>query len=233
MAQNHEVVLIRHGKSLWNIENRFTGWADCELSAVGKAEAAAAGELLKQHGFCFDLAYTSCLSRAVSTTKLVLQAMDLSSIPIIRAWQLNERHYGELQGMTYASAVIKHGQEQVRSWRKELNSRPPKMDFSDPRHPSREKMYRAVPIDRLPSAESLQDAITRLLPYWNDEIAPSIQEGRRVLISAHGNILRGLIWQLEALTMQELLDLYIPTAVPIVWMLDEQLNPISRQTLML
>jgi len=227
----HKLVLIRHGESTWNKENRFTGWQDVDLSEKGRAEAQAAGQTLKNSGAQFDVSYTSVLKRAIRTHWIALDEMDLLWLPVIRDWRLNERHYGALTGLDKAETAARHGEEQVKIWRRSYDTPPPKMSLDDPRHPSHDPRYRHVPPDQLPSGESLKDTVARFLPFWQDEIAPRIRKGEKVLIVAHGNSLRALIQHLEQMTPAEIMEVNVPTGVPLEYTLDHNLKVVSKQYL--
>jgi 2,3-bisphosphoglycerate-dependent phosphoglycerate mutase len=220
------VVLVRHGESTWNKENRFTGWVDVGLSEKGSAEALAAARLLAQGGYTFDVAYTSVLKRAIKTLWIILEEMDLMWIPVHRSWRLNERHYGALQGLDKAETTARHGEAQVLTWRRSYDIRPPALTPDDERSPGRDRRYAALGTDELPLTESLKDTVARFLPYWNEVIAPSIQRGQRVLIAAHGNSLRALVKHLDRVSDQEIVGLNIPTGIPLVYELKEDLTPI-------
>ncbi|MGE5582231.1 MAG: 2,3-diphosphoglycerate-dependent phosphoglycerate mutase [Bacillota bacterium] len=224
----NKLVLLRHGESLWNQENRFTGWTDVPLSEKGVLEAKSAGKILKKEGYFFDLAFTSVLKRAINTLWLVLEEMDLAWIPVYKSWHLNERHYGALQGLNKNEMVQKYGAEQVQIWRRSFDVRPPELTRDDPRYPGYEDKYRDLTMDRLPLTESLKDTIERFLPYWSREIAPRITEGRKVLIVAHGNSLRALVKQLDRISDTDIAGLNIPTGVPLVYELDESLKPLKH-----
>jgi 2,3-bisphosphoglycerate-dependent phosphoglycerate mutase len=224
----YKVVLLRHGESIWNKENLFTGWTDVDLSEKGREEAAQAGLTLKQQGYNFDLAYTSVLKRAIRTLWIVLDEMDLMWIPVQRDWRLNERHYGALQGLNKAETAAKYGEEQVKLWRRSYDIRPPALDEADPRFPGRDPRYRDVPQAQLPLSECLKDTVERFLPCWHEVIAPSIRSGKQVLIAAHGNSLRALVKYLEDVPEQQIVDLNIPTGVPLVQELDENLKSIRH-----
>lgn len=227
----HTLVLIRHGESEWNRENRFTGWTDVDLSEKGIVEAREAGRLLKQEGFTFDVAYTSVLKRAIRTLWIVLDEMDLMWIPEIRSWRLNERHYGALQGLNKAETAARHGEAQVKIWRRAYDVAPPPLDPSDPRFPGRDRRYAALSDAELPRTECLKDTVERFLPYWRETIAPEIRAGRRVLIAAHGNSLRALVKYLDDVGDEEIVELNIPTGIPLVYELDADLRPIQRRYL--
>ncbi len=225
------LVLLRHGESTWNKDNRFTGWTDVDLTAKGRDEAVHAGRLLKAEGLTFDVAYTSVLKRAIRTCWITLDEMDLLWLPVTRHWRLNERHYGALQGLNKAQTAAQFGEEQVKIWRRSYDIPPPPLAADDPRHPGRDSRYAGMLTDDLPLTESLKDTVTRFLPYWNDAIAPAIQAGQRVLIAAHGNSLRALVKYLDKISDQDIVELNIPTGVPLVYELDEQLHARSRRYL--
>jgi len=228
MSAMFKVVLLRHGESTWNQENRFTGWTDVDLSAKGLVEAKAAGTLLRNEGFTFDVAYTSALKRAIRTCWMALDEMDLLWVPMIRHWRLNERHYGALQGLDKAETAAKHGEAQVKIWRRSYDIAPPPLTVDDPRHPSHDQRYAKLTAEELPSTESLKDTVARFVPYWSDTIAPEIERGRKVLIAAHGNSLRALVKFLDGLSDQEVIELNIPTGIPLVYELDAGLMPIRH-----
>ncbi len=222
------LVLIRHGESDWNRQNRFTGWTDVELSAAGVAEAMAGGTLLQESAFVFDIAYTSVLKRAIHTLDLVLTALDQTWIPVVKSWRLNERHYGALQGLNKAETAAQHGEDQVLIWRRSYDVPPPELEAKDPRNPQGDPRYAAVPTKDIPRAECLKDTVERFLPYWQEVIAPSIHQGKRVLIAAHGNSLRALVKYLDKIPDEEIVGLNIPTGVPLVYELDDNLEPIRH-----
>ncbi|MGW8195796.1 MAG: 2,3-diphosphoglycerate-dependent phosphoglycerate mutase [Desulforhopalus sp.] len=224
----NKLVLLRHGESVWNQDNRFTGWTDVELSEKGKKEAKEAGELLARQGYKFNRAYTSFLKRAVKTLWIVLEEMDLMWIPVIRSWRLNERHYGALQGLNKAETADKHGKEQVQRWRRGYRSRPPALSPGDPRWPGHEPRYAECNGEEWPLVESLADTVNRFLPYWHETIAPDIKAGKRLLISAHGNSLRALIKHLDRISDEDIVNLNIPTGIPLVYRLDDHLNPLDH-----
>ncbi len=224
-----QVILIRHGESLWNKENRFTGWQDIDLSDVGLAEARKAGAALKKEGFHFDRAYTSVLKRALRTCWLVLEEMDLLWIPVEKTWRLNERHYGALQGLNKAETAAKHGEDQVKIWRRSYDTPPPAMDLADPRHPRNDPRYHDVAHNELPSCESLKDTVKRFLPFWEQDVVPQILKGQKVVLVAHGNSLRALVQHLEKLTPEQIMELNLPTGIPLVYTLDANLNVISKR----
>jgi 2,3-bisphosphoglycerate-dependent phosphoglycerate mutase len=227
----HKVVLLRHGESVWNKENKFTGWTDVDLSDKGREEARAAGQLLRREGFTFDHSFTSVLKRAIRTHFMALEEMDLLWIPVERSWRLNERHYGALQGLNKAEMAAKFGDEQVKIWRRSYDVPPPPLDRSHPDYPGHDPRYRDVPPADLPLTECLKDTVARFLPYWHERIAPTIKAGKKVLIAAHGNSLRALVKYLDGVSDQEIVELNIPTGVPLVYELDEQLRPIGRRYL--
>ncbi|VVB58002.1 2,3-bisphosphoglycerate-dependent phosphoglycerate mutase [Candidatus Anstonella stagnisolia] len=223
----HTLVLLRHGESTWNQENRFSGWTDVPLSEKGKEEAKEAGQLLLKENFSFDIVYTSVLKRAIQTMELALKEMH-SSPPIKYSWRLNERHYGALQGMNKSEMAQKFGEAQVKIWRRSYAIRPPSLKKSDPRHPMHDSLYKNVPRSLLPSSECLKDTYTRFLPYWKEEIAPSIKKGKRVLIVAHGNSLRALVKYLDKVSDRKIVELNIPTGIPLVYELDNSLKPLRH-----
>lgn len=221
----HKLVLIRHGESQWNKENRFTGWKDVDLSEKGLEEAKAAGKLLKDEGFTFDEAYTSVLKRAIRTLWTVLDEMDLMWIPETKSWRLNERHYGGLQGLDKAETAAKYGDEQVLIWRRSYDVPPPELDVSDERYLGNDPRYAGI--DNFPATECLKDTVARVVPYWESEIMPKIRHGKRLIIAAHGNSLRALVKYLDGISDDEIVSLNIPTGVPLVYELDEDLKPIK------
>ena len=223
----HKLVLLRHGESTWNKENRFTGWTDVDLSETGRGEAQAAGTLLKDGGYLFDVAYTSLLTRAIRTLFYSLDALDLLWIPVKKSWRLNERHYGALQGLNKAETAAKHGNEQTKIWRRSYDIPPPALTVDDPRHPSHDPRYRSLDPEDLPATECLKDTVARFLPLWHDEIAPAIRRGERVLIAAHGNSLRALVKYLDGISDADIVELNIPTGIPLVYELDDNLKPIK------
>jgi len=226
-----KLVLLRHGESTWNQENRFTGWTDVGLTEKGATEALEAGRILGEKGFTFDVAYTSVLKRAVKTLWIVLEEMDLMWIPVHRSWRLNERHYGALQGLNKAETAEKHGMEQTMIWRRSYDTRPPALDLDDPRHPRHDGRYASLKPEELPSTECLKDTVERFLPYWEQTIAPDVKAGKRVLISAHGNSLRALVKYLDKVSDEEIVSLNIPTGIPLVYELDDNLSPIGHEYL--
>ncbi len=221
----HKVVLLRHGQSTWNLENRFTGWTDVDLTAEGVREAEEAARLLTEGGFTFDVAYTSLLKRAIRTLWIVLDRMDLMWIPVHRSWRLNERHYGALQGLNKAETVARHGEAQVLAWRRSYQTAPPPLAESDAQHPRHDRRYSDLAAGELPSTESLEDTVRRFLPLWSGTIAPEILAGKRVLLAAHGNSLRALVKHLDGVSDEEIVSLNIPTGIPLVYELDRALKP--------
>src|SRR5215210_1308501 len=222
----YKVVLLRHGQSTWNQENRFTGWKDVDLSEQGVAEAREGGRLLRDGGYAFDLAFTSVLKRAIKTLDIALEEMDQLWIPVTKHWRLNERHYGALQGLNKAETAAKHGEEQVKIWRRSYDTPPPPLDVDDPRHPSRDRRYASLAASELPRTESLKDTVARFMPFWDHTIAPEIRAGKRVLIVAHGNSLRALVKYLDNTSDRDIVELNIPTGVPLVYLLNEDLRPL-------
>jgi 2,3-bisphosphoglycerate-dependent phosphoglycerate mutase len=223
----YKLVLVRHGQSTWNLENRFTGWTDVGLTELGGSEAHEAGRLLREGGFVFDVAYTSVLRRAIQTLWIVLQEMNLEWIPINNAWQLNERHYGALQGLNKAETAEKFGEAQVKVWRRSYDTPPPVLDLDDPRHPRFDPRYASLTPEQLPATESLKITLDRVLPYWDSTLAPAIKSGKRVLVAAHGNSIRALVKYLDNISEADITELNIPTGLPLVYELDESLRPIK------
>jgi 2,3-bisphosphoglycerate-dependent phosphoglycerate mutase len=226
-----DLVLLRHGESTWNQQDRFTGWTDVGLSERGRTEAKNAGRILLEEGYRFDLAYTSVLKRAILTLWLTLEELDLTWIPVFNDWRLNERHYGALQGLNKTETAALHGPDQVKIWRRSFDVQPPPLKPDDPRHPSNDPRYASLPRSALPMTESLKDTIARVVPCWQESIAPSIQRGKRVLIAAHGNSLRGLVKFLDDISDAEIVELNIPTGVPLLYELDTNLKPIRHRYL--
>jgi 2,3-bisphosphoglycerate-dependent phosphoglycerate mutase len=224
----YKVVLLRHGESDWNRENRFTGWTDVDLSDLGRQEAKAAGQLLKKEGYTFDQAFTSVLKRAIRTLNLALDEMGLLWIPVQRSWRLNERHYGALQGLNKAETAAKFGDDQVKVWRRSYDIPPPPLEKTDERFPSFDPRYADVPRAALPATECLKDTVVRFVPYWQDVIAPSIKAGKKVVIAAHGNSLRALVKYLDGISDQDIVELNIPTGIPLVYELDDKLEAIRK-----
>ena len=223
-----KLVLVRHGESTWNKEKRFTGWTDVGLTEKGAQEAVEAGRVLHEEGLTFDVAYTSVLARAIKTLWIVLEEMDLMWIPVYRSWRLNERHYGALQGLNKAETAEKHGMDQVKIWRRSYDIQPPALAPDDPRYPGKDPRYRDLSKDELPLTECLKDTIERFLPYWHETIAPELQAGKRVLIAAHGNSLRALVKYLDDIPEEEIVGLNIPTGIPLVYELNNDLSPIRN-----
>ena len=224
----YKIVLLRHGESTWNQENRFTGWTDVGLTEKGMAEAIAAGQLLKKEGYEFDIAYTSVLRRAIKTLWTVLEQMDRMWIPVQHSWRLNERHYGALQGLNKAETAAKFGDEQVLIWRRAYDTPPPALDENDPRYEIRDPRYAGLKSGECPRTECLKDTVARVLPYWNEVIAPTIRSGKRVVIAAHGNSIRAMIKYLDKVSDADIVGLNIPTAQPLVYELDAELKPIRN-----
>jgi 2,3-bisphosphoglycerate-dependent phosphoglycerate mutase len=227
----HTLVLVRHGESVWNKENRFTGWTDVDLTEKGIEEARESGRLLKAGGFTFEVVYTSVLKRAIRTMWLLMDEMDLMWLPVVRRWRLNERHYGALQGLNKAEMAAKFGEQQVHEWRRSYATPPPALDPDDERFPGRDPRYASLSQDELPRTECLKDTVERFLPLWHDEIAPVVKSGTRVLIVAHGNSLRALVKFLDGISDEEIVGLNIPTGVPLVYELDDELRPVSHRYL--
>ncbi len=225
------LVVIRHGQSIWNLENRFTGWTDVDLSDQGVEEARSAGRLLRGEGMGFDLCHTSVLKRAIRTLWLVQEELDLMWLPVFKTWRLNERHYGALQGLNKSETAARYGEAQVKIWRRSFDTPPPALERTDPRHPGRDPRYADLEPHEQPLCESLKDTIARTLPYWHQVIAPQVRMGLRVLIVAHGNSLRGLVMYLDGMSEAEVLELNIPTGVPLVYELDDDLKAVTRRYL--
>ena len=223
-----KLVLLRHGESEWNLENRFTGWTDVDLSGNGRKEAAAAGRTMQENGLDFDLCYTSYLKRAIHTLSLALDEMDRAWLPVIKSWKLNERHYGALQGLNKADTAAKYGEDQVLVWRRSFDVRPPLLEASDDRNPALQAQYREEDPKELPLGESLKDTIARTVPYFETEIVPQMRAGKRVLIAAHGNSLRALVMFFEKLTPEEIMKVNLPTGVPLVYEFDDRFNVLSK-----
>lgn len=224
----YKIVMIRHGQSTWNLENRFTGWTDVDMTGQGCAEAHSAGQLLREGGYTFDIAYTSLLKRAVKTLWIVMEEMELEWLPVINAWQLNERHYGALQGLNKAEMASKYGEAQVKVWRRSYDLPPPPLDLDDPRHPRFDRRYVSLKADELPKCESLKDTLSRVLPYWHSSLAPAVKSGQRVLVAAHGNSMRAMVKYLDDISDDEIPELNIPTGIPLVYELDADLKPVSH-----
>ena len=224
----HKLVLVRHGESVWNKANLFTGWTDVDLSEKGMVEAHTGGKALREAGYVFDVVYTSVLKRAIRTLWIVLDEMDLMWIPVYRSWRLNERHYGGLQGLNKAETAAKYGDEQVHTWRRSYDIRPPDLEPDDERYPGHDPRYRDLAPEDVPAAECLKDTVARFLPYWHETIAPTIREGKRVVVAAHGNSLRALVKYLDDISEEEIPGLNIPTGIPLVYELDDDLKPIRH-----
>ncbi len=222
----YTVVLLRHGESIWNKENRFTGWVDVDLSEKGLHEAREAGRLLRDGGYTFDLAFSSLLKRAIRTLWMVQDELDLLWLPVVRSWRLNERHYGALQGLNKAETAAQHGEAQVKIWRRSYDIPPPPLARDDPQYPGRDRRYASLAPADLPVSECLKDTVDRFLPYWHESIAPAVRSGQRVVIAAHGNSLRALVKYLDGISDQDIVELNIPTGIPLVYELDESLKPI-------
>lgn len=217
----YTLVLIRHGESEWNLANKFTGWTDVDLSDKGREEAKAAGKLMKENGYDFDLCYTSYLRRAIHTLNLALDAMDREWLPVIKTWRLNERHYGALQGLNKSETAAKYGEDQVKIWRRSFDIQPPALDEKDDRNPAMQEQYRGVDKADLPLTESLKDTIARAVPYYQEEILPKLKEGKRVIIAAHGNSLRALVKYFDGMSDEEIIGVNIPTGIPLVYKFDD------------
>lgn len=226
-----KLILVRHGQSIWNVENLFTGWHDVDLSPQGRLEAAAAGrELVREH-LAVDIAFTSMLKRAIRTLWIMLDEMDRMWVPVERSWRLNERHYGALQGLNKAETVAKHGESQVKIWRRSYDIPPPALALDDPRHPRNDSRYAGIDPALLPATESLKDTLARVQPFWESRIAVELRAGRNVLVTAHGNSLRAMVKMLDGVAEKDIVELNIPTGVPLLYELDEQLRPLSRRYL--
>jgi 2,3-bisphosphoglycerate-dependent phosphoglycerate mutase len=223
--ETYKLVLIRHGQSTWNLENRFTGWTDVDLTTLGREEAILGGRLLREQQFTFDLAYTSVLKRAIKTLWLVLEETGLEWIPVVRAWQLNERHYGALQGLNKSEMATKYGEAQVKIWRRSYDVPPPPLEMDDERHPRFDRRYAGLAPNQIPRSESLKNTVERMLPYWHSTMAPVVKSGQRVLIVAHGNSLRALVKYLDNVSDEEIVGMNIPTGIPLVYELDPDLKP--------
>jgi 2,3-bisphosphoglycerate-dependent phosphoglycerate mutase len=225
------LVLLRHGESTWNLENRFTGWTDVDLTPKGIQEAHEAGRLLREGGYTFDLSFTSVLKRAIRTLSIVLDDMDLLWVTVQKSWRLNERHYGDLQGLNKSETAAKFGEKQVLVWRRSYSDPPPPLAPEDPRFPGHDRRYADVPREQLPLTESLKETVARFLPYWHERIAPEVRAGRRVVIAAHGNSLRALVKYLDGVSEEEIVGLNIPTGIPLVYQLEDDLRPIRHDYL--
>lgn len=228
MDAKYKLVFVRHGQSTWNLENRFTGWTDVDLTELGRSEALAGGKLLKEGDYKFDVAYTSVLKRAIKTLWIVLEETGFEWIPVVRAWQLNERHYGSLQGLNKSEMAAQYGDAQVKIWRRSYDVPPPSLAFNDERHPRFDPRYAGIKPENLPATESLKITLERVLPYWHDVLAPTILSGKRVLVVAHGNSLRALVKYLDNVSETDITELNIPTGIPLVYELDAQLKPVSH-----
>lgn len=224
----YKVVLLRHGESQWNLDNRFTGWTDVDLTEKGTEEGKAAGKALKENGFTFDIAYTSVLKRALRTLWLALDEMDLLWIPFVKTWRLNERHYGALQGLNKAETAAVHGEEKVLIWRRSYDIPPPELEKTDERYPGNDPRYQDMDEKDIPTTECLKDTVERFLPFWHETIAPAIKSGKKVIIAAHGNSLRALVKYLDNISDKDILSLNIPTGMPLVYELDKDLKPIKN-----
>jgi 2,3-bisphosphoglycerate-dependent phosphoglycerate mutase len=224
----YKLVLVRHGQSTWNLENRFTGWTDVGLTDQGRAEAISAGKLLQEGGYVFEIAYTSVLRRAIQTLWIVLQEMNLEWLPVVNAWQLNERHYGALQGLNKAETAQKFGEAQVKIWRRSYDVPPPSLELDDERHPRFDPRYAGLTPDQLPSTESLKITLERVLPFWHSTLAPTIKSGKRVLVVAHGNSIRAMVKYLDNISDADIPELNIPTGIPLVYELDDNLKPLQH-----
>ena len=227
----YKIVLLRHGQSTWNLENLFTGWTDVDLSDQGRQEAKQAGVLMKEEGFEFDLIYTSVLKRAIRTMQLAVDEMDQMWVPVIRDWHLNERHYGALQGLNKAETTAKYGEEQVKIWRRSYDVPPPPLEESDPRFPGHDRRYAGLAKEELPLTESLKETVARFVPYWENVIAPQVKAGKRILIVAHGNSLRALVKHLDNISEADIINLNIPTGIPLMYELDDNLKPLASRYL--
>jgi 2,3-bisphosphoglycerate-dependent phosphoglycerate mutase len=228
METKYRLVLIRHGQSTWNLENRFTGWTDVDLTERGCLEAHTGGQILRERGYVFDIAFTSVLKRAIKTLNIVQEEMNLEWIPVVRAWQLNERHYGALQGLNKAETAVKFGEDQVKIWRRSYDVPPPALEMIDERHPRFDHRYADLTPSQLPATESLKITLERVLPYWHNTLAPMIKSGKQVLIVAHGNSIRAMVKYLDNISDKEIPELNIPTGIPLVYELDAELKPVKH-----
>jgi 2,3-bisphosphoglycerate-dependent phosphoglycerate mutase len=224
----YKLVLVRHGQSTWNLENRFTGWTDVDLTDLGRVEAREAGKLLRESGYDFDITYTSVLKRAIKTLGLIQEEMEREWLPVIRAWQLNERHYGALQGLNKSETAEKFGESQVKIWRRSYDVPPPALDLADERHPKFDRRYASLSSQQLPATESLKITLERVLPFWHSTLVPEIKSGRRVLIVAHGNSIRAMVKYLDGISEADITELNIPTGLPLVYELDVNLKPLKN-----
>lgn len=227
----HKLVLLRHGQSTWNLDNRFTGWTDVDLTDQGRKEAARAGQLLKEEGFEFDLVYTSVLTRAIRTMQIAMSELEQLWVPVVRDWRLNERHYGALQGLNKAETAEKHGEEQVKIWRRSYDVPPPPLTEEDPRHAKHDRRYAGLDPKLLPLTESLKETVERFVPYWEQTISKDVAAGKCILIVAHGNSLRALVKHLDNVSNEDILNLNIPTGIPLLYELDKNLKPINSRYL--
>jgi 2,3-bisphosphoglycerate-dependent phosphoglycerate mutase len=228
MESQYKLVFVRHGQSTWNLENRFTGWTDVDLTELGCEEAHTGGKLLLENGFMFDIAYTSVLKRAIRTLNIIQEEMDLEWVPVVRAWQLNERHYGALQGLNKAETAVKFGEAQVKIWRRSYDVPPPALELNDERHPRFDRRYAELTTEQLPATESLKITLERVLPFWHATLSPMIKSGKRVLIVAHGNSIRAMVKYLDNISDKEIPELNIPTGIPLVYELDAELKPLKH-----
>jgi 2,3-bisphosphoglycerate-dependent phosphoglycerate mutase len=228
METKFKLVLVRHGQSTWNLENRFTGWTDVDLTEQGRTEARTGGRFLREKGYTFDTAYTSVLKRATRTLNIIQEELDLDWIPVVRAWQLNERHYGALQGLNKAEMAVKYGEAQVKIWRRSYDVPPPALELTDERHPRFDRRYADLTPEQLPATESLKITLERVLPYWHSTLAPAIQSGKRVLIAAHGNSIRAMVKYLDNISETDITELNIPTGIPLVYELTADLKPVTH-----
>lgn len=226
-----KLILVRHGQSQWNLENRFTGWVDVDLTEEGRQEALRAGEMMQVEGLRPDVAFTSTLKRAIRTLNIVLDVLDRQWIPVFKSWRLNERHYGSLQGLDKSETAAKYGEEQVKVWRRSYATPPPHLTLEDKAHPRWDERYKEYSPESLPKGESLKDTVARLLPYWESDIVPQLKAGKTVIVAAHGNSLRALIQHLDGMSEQAILELNIPTAIPLVYELDQNLKPLTKRYL--
>jgi 2,3-bisphosphoglycerate-dependent phosphoglycerate mutase len=224
----YKLVLIRHGQSTWNLENRFTGWTDVDLTELGRQEALLGAQSIKEAGLTFDVAYTSVLRRAIKTLWIVLDTLELHWIPVYRSWQLNERHYGALQGLNKAETAEQYGEAQVKIWRRSYDTPPPDLELDDPRHPRFDRRYASLTPEQLPKTEALKNTLERVLPYWHGTLAPAIKSGQRLLIAAHGNSIRAMVKYLDNISDADITELNIPTGIPLVYELDDDLKPIKN-----
>ena len=231
MDTSYTLVLLRHGQSVWNLENVFTGWTDVDLSDKGRAEAVEAGNIMEAEGIGVDVVHTSLQRRAINTANLTLDAMDLGWIPVRRSWRLNERHYGALQGLNKKATAEEYGLEQVHIWRRSYTTPPPALELSDPRHPIHDPRYASMAPEQIPATECLADVVERMLPYWYDAIVPDLRDGKRVMLAAHGNSLRALVKHLDGISDDEISELNIPTGIPLLYVLDRDLSVMEQRYL--